>query len=501
MNVEIKTMDFSAIIPSISSGKIDLAFYLAYSPERAESIRFLTPLMSDQAVAIVKDQSAVALESSFSAFVTSLGASFNRTFIVEDRYLLILEGLWTTIVISLLSLLFGSVLGALICAMRRSRYMLVSGLAIVYIRLIQGIPIVLTLMILYYIIFAAVNIDPTLIAVIGFSVNFVIGPSGCGKSTFLRCINLLERPTAGQIYFEGENLLDKNADVAKLRQKMGMVFQSFNLFSHLMIIENLMLGPVNLLKIPKQEAYDQGLAYLEMVGLRAKAKAFPDELSGGQKQRAAIARTLAMKPDVVLFDEPTSALDPTMVSEVLGVIRKMAANGLTMMIVTHEMKFARDVSSRVFYMDEQGIYEEGTPEEIFENPKRPKTRAFIKKILSVDYHSQSGAYDLYECNARIETFLKKQMFTDQQIRNTQLICEELVMAILLNAFPQSMIDLMLEYSDLTGELTITIEFEGEEITKLQTEEAYQLSFTIIRNYCKSLVFKSQENKDEVLVII
>lgn len=437
----------------------------------------------------------------FSAFVTSLGASFNRTFIVEDRYLLILEGLWTTIVISLLSLLFGSVLGALICAMRRSRYMLVSGLAIVYIRLIQGIPIVLTLMILYYIIYAAVNIDPTLIAVIGFSVNFVIGPSGCGKSTFLRCINLLERPTAGQIYFEGENLLDKNADVAKLRQKMGMVFQSFNLFSHLMIIENLMLGPVNLLKIPKQEAYDQGLAYLEMVGLRAKAKAFPDELSGGQKQRAAIARTLAMKPDVVLFDEPTSALDPTMVSEVLGVIRKMAANGLTMMIVTHEMKFARDVSSRVFYMDEQGIYEEGTPEEIFENPKRPKTRAFIKKILSVDYHSQSGAYDLYECNARIETFLKKQMFTDQQIRNTQLICEELVMAILLNAFPQSMIDLMLEYSDLTGELTITIEFEGEEITKLQTEEAYQLSFTIIRNYCKSLVFKSQENKDEVLVII
>ncbi|WKY44357.1 ABC transporter permease subunit [Eubacteriaceae bacterium ES2] len=172
MNVEIKTMDFSAIIPSITSGKIDLAFYLAYSPERAQSIRFLTPLMSDQAVAIVKDQSAVASESGFSALVTSLGASFNRTFIVEDRYLLILEGLWTTILISLLSLLFGSILGALVCIMRRSKIKLISGLAIVYIRLIQGIPIVLTLMILYYVIFAAVNIDPILIAVIGFSVNF-----------------------------------------------------------------------------------------------------------------------------------------------------------------------------------------------------------------------------------------------------------------------------------------------------------------------------------------
>ncbi|WKY44356.1 amino acid ABC transporter ATP-binding protein [Eubacteriaceae bacterium ES2] len=329
----------------------------------------------------------------------------------------------------------------------------------------------------------------------------IIGPSGCGKSTFLRCINVLERPTAGQIYFEGQNLLDKNADVPKLRQKMGMVFQSFNLFSHLMIIENLMLGPVNLLKISKQEAYEEGLAYLEMVGLRAKAKAFPDELSGGQKQRAAIARTLAMKPDVVLFDEPTSALDPTMVSEVLGVIRKLAANGLTMMIVTHEMKFARDVSSRVFYMDEQGIYEEGTPEEIFENPKRPKTRAFIKKILSVDYHSQSGGYDLYECNARIEAFLKNQMFTDQQIRNTQLVCEELVMAILLNAFPQSTIDLLLEYSDLTGEQTITIEFAGEDAARLQTEEAYQLSMTIIGNYSKNLTFDCLDHKNRINVII
>lgn len=331
----------------------------------------------------------------------------------------------------------------------------------------------------------------------------IIGPSGCGKSTFLRCINMLEQPTAGEIYIDGQNILDKNADVPKLRQKMGMVFQSFNLFSHLMIIENMMLGPVNLLKMPRQQAYDEGLALLEMVGLKSKAYAFPDELSGGQKQRAAIARTLAMKPEVVLFDEPTSALDPTMVSEVLGVIRKLASTGMTMMIVTHEMKFARDVSSRVFYMDEQGIYEEGSPEEIFEKPQKPKTRAFIKKISAMEYFTQAGGYDLYECNAKIETFLAKQMYSDKQIKNVQLVCEELVMAILLKTFPQSAIGITLEYSDLSGQLTIAIEFEGsdQKIKALEADEDNQLSFSIVKKYSQSLIFIQKENKNIVKVTI
>ena len=197
----------------------------------------------------------------------------------------------------------------------------------------------------------------------------IIGPSGCGKSTFIRCLNLLEQPTSGKIFIDGEDILDKNADVCKLRQKMGMVFQSFNLFSHLMIIENIMLGPVDLLKKSRQEAYDEGMELLDMVGLANKAFAYPDELSGGQKQRVAIARTLAMHPDIVLFDEPTSALDPTMVSEVLAVIRKLAAKGMTMMIVTHEMNFAKNVSNRIFFMNDKGIYEDGTPQQIFENPK------------------------------------------------------------------------------------------------------------------------------------
>ena len=202
----------------------------------------------------------------------------------------------------------------------------------------------------------------------------IIGPSGCGKSTFIRCLNLMEQPSGGQIRIDGEDIMAKGSDVSMLRRKMGMVFQSFNLFSHLMIIENVMLGPVELLKIDRQTAYDEGMKLLETVGLAGKAFAYPDELSGGQKQRAAIARALAMKPEILLMDEPTSALDPKMVSEVLAVIRKLAQEGMTMMIVTHEMNFARNISTRVFYMDEKGIYEDGTPQQIFENPQRPKTK-------------------------------------------------------------------------------------------------------------------------------
>ncbi|AWW27515.1 amino acid ABC transporter ATP-binding protein [Acetobacterium sp. K1/6] len=328
----------------------------------------------------------------------------------------------------------------------------------------------------------------------------IIGPSGCGKSTFLRCINLLETPTSGEIVIDGQNILAKNADVSGLRQKMGMVFQSFNLFSHLMIIENLMLGPVNLLKMPRQQAYDEGLAYLEMVGLRSKALAFPDELSGGQKQRAAIARTLAMKPEIVLFDEPTSALDPTMVSEVLGVIRKLASSGMTMMIVTHEMKFARDVSSRVFYMDEKGIYEDGTPAEIFDHPKKAKTRAFIRKISSFEYIAAGSGFDLYELNARIETFLKKQMFTDRQIMNVQLVCEELVLAILLRAFPKASVALLVEYSDLNGEITIKASFEGDAY-ELEKAEENELSLAIINTYAKSVTVTNEAGRNRVKIII
>lgn len=182
----------------------------------------------------------------------------------------------------------------------------------------------------------------------------IIGPSGTGKSTFLRCLNLLDTPTGGAIYIDEKNLLAKDTNVSKIRQRMGMVFQSFNLFEHLSIMENVTIGPIKLLGIPPAEAQAKGLELLRMVGLAEKADSFPNQLSGGQKQRVAIARCLSMNPEIILFDEPTSALDPTMVSEVLAVIRNLAKLGMTMVIVTHEMSFARDVSTRVFYMD-QGI--------------------------------------------------------------------------------------------------------------------------------------------------
>ncbi|MBR1663705.1 MAG: amino acid ABC transporter ATP-binding protein [Ruminococcus sp.] len=205
----------------------------------------------------------------------------------------------------------------------------------------------------------------------------IIGPSGTGKSTFLRCLNLLETPTSGTITVSGTVITDKKCDVSKVRQKMGMVFQSFNLFSNLSIIENIMAAPVKLLGLSRQDAYNEGMTLLKRVGLEEKALNLPEELSGGQKQRVAIARAIAMKPDIMLFDEPTSALDPTMIGEVLAVIKALADEGMTMMIVTHELQFAKAVSNRVFYMDDGGIYEEGTPEKIFETPLREKTRRFV----------------------------------------------------------------------------------------------------------------------------
>ena len=314
----------------------------------------------------------------------------------------------------------------------------------------------------------------------------IIGPSGCGKSTFMRCLNLLEQPTSGKILIEGQDILDKKADVNKLRMKMGMVFQSFNLFSHLMIIENIMLGPVNLLKKTRQEAYDEGMQLLEMVGLASKAMNYPDELSGGQKQRVAIARTLAMHPDIVLFDEPTSALDPTMVSEVLAVIRKLASQGMTMMIVTHEMNFAKNVSNRVFYMDEKGIYEDSPPLQIFENPQRPKTKEFIYKIRTYNYVIEDKKFDLYAFNAEIEGFLKNQLFDEKRINKVLLICEELIYNCIFSATGEkfSPISFTLQYSQQKDETQI--DFLGELIREGIADKADAISTSIVRKSVRDI---------------
>ncbi|MBR2499675.1 MAG: amino acid ABC transporter ATP-binding protein [Clostridia bacterium] len=209
----------------------------------------------------------------------------------------------------------------------------------------------------------------------------VIGPSGSGKSTFLRCLNLLEKPTDGEIYIDDELINTQKADVNKVRQKMGMVFQHFNLFPHLTIMENITLAPIKLKKMTKEEAVKRGQELLERVGLADKANAYPAQLSGGQKQRVAIARAVAMNPEIMLFDEPTSALDPEMVGEVLDVMKDLAESGMTMVVVTHEMGFAREVGTRVLFMDQGIVVEQGSPDEIFSNPQNERTQNFLSKVL------------------------------------------------------------------------------------------------------------------------
>ena len=211
----------------------------------------------------------------------------------------------------------------------------------------------------------------------------IIGPSGGGKSTFIRCLNLLEQPTAGKIYFEGEDITAKGFDVNKHRQKVGMVFQQFNLFNNLTVLENITISLTKVKKQSEEESKEKALKLLKRVGLEDKANAYPSQLSGGQKQRTAIVRALAMEPDVLLFDEPTSALDPEMVGEVLQVISDLARDGITMVVVTHEMGFARKVGTRVLFMDGGQIAEQGTPEEIFEHPQNARTKEFLSKVINV----------------------------------------------------------------------------------------------------------------------
>ena len=209
----------------------------------------------------------------------------------------------------------------------------------------------------------------------------IIGASGSGKSTFLRCLNLLEEPTAGKIIFNGTDITDKNIDINVHRQKMGMVFQQFNLFPHMTVLKNMTIAPIKVLGVPVEEAEERAIKLLERVGLADRANSYPSQLSGGQKQRVAIVRALCMQPEVMLFDEPTSALDPEMVGEVLDVMKQLATEGMTMVVVTHEMGFAREVSDRVIFIDEGVITEEGSPDEFFGNPKSARLKDFLSKVL------------------------------------------------------------------------------------------------------------------------
>lgn len=324
----------------------------------------------------------------------------------------------------------------------------------------------------------------------------IIGPSGTGKSTFLRCLNLLETPTGGSIQIDGVHLIDKKTNVPKIRQKMGMVFQSFNLYSHLTILENLTIGPIKLLGKKKEATIKKAMELLQLVGLAEKAHNFPDELSGGQKQRVAIARCMAMEPEILLFDEPTSALDPTMVSEVLAVIRRLVREGMTMIIVTHEMEFARNISSRVFYMDEGLIYEEGTPEQIFDHPQLEKTKAFINRIRSLHHHISSKNYDLYALQGEMETFCEKHILPKRVAGYVMLITEEVLC--LQSDF--SDINLNLSYSEKDGSLEYICESAGAPVNPL--EEGVRdddIGLRLIKGRCKSVEYHYEDGKNILLL--
>ena len=312
----------------------------------------------------------------------------------------------------------------------------------------------------------------------------IIGPSGTGKSTFLRCLNQLEKPTSGTVTFDGEVITDPKCKMEKVRQKMGMVFQSFNLFSNLNIIDNVTNAPIKLLGKSKEEAYKEGMELLKRVGLAEKANNFPDELSGGQKQRVAIARAIAMKPDMILFDEPTSALDPTMVGEVLQVIRALAKEGMTMMIVTHEMKFARDVSTRIFYMDEGGIYEEGSPEEIFGSPKKEKTRIFIKRLKQLPLLVENQDFDYIAYNSQIELFCKDNLLPEKTIKDLQLIFEEVIKQGLAERDDVFPINVTLEYSETDGSVVFEASYKGGSFDPVKDGD--EISSAIIKNASSSV---------------
>ena len=323
----------------------------------------------------------------------------------------------------------------------------------------------------------------------------VIGPSGTGKSTLLRCLNQLIEPTSGTVTVDDEVITHPDCNIRRIRQKMGMVFQSFNLFQNRTVIENVISAPVDLLEMPREQALREGMELLGRVGLADKADCFPDELSGGQMQRAAIVRAVMMKPEILLFDEPTSALDPSMTAEVLSVIRRLADEGMTMLIVTHEMKFAREVANRVFYMDEGVIYEEGSPEQIFGDPKREKTRQFIRQLKTLSVEIASSEVDYAEVISKIERFGRESTVSVAELRRIVLVFEELVMQNVLphvrktgKGYP---VRIAVEHSGEDGSSEMTVTYGGEPFDPLTQGD--EVSAAVIRRMTAGLDYRCEGN--------
>ena len=315
----------------------------------------------------------------------------------------------------------------------------------------------------------------------------VIGPSGTGKSTFLRCLNLLEQPTKGSILIDGQDILSPDADVPMLRRRMGMVFQSFNLFNGMTVLDNLCMAPMQLLGKSREEAEQKARDLLQTVGLAERADALPNQLSGGQKQRVAIARALAMEPEILLFDEPTSALDPTMVSEVLGVMTRLAREGMTMIVVTHEMRFARQVSSRVLFFADGVVYEDGTPTQLFEHPQRERTKQFIQQIHETTFSIESEQFDWYAMMAQMEQFCQQYNLSSQRTEGVLHVIDE-SLAILGSGGTaiQPGTRLTLSYTEQDDTLQFTINCPQEVDQNLISAESDDLALIILRNFCQDI---------------
>ena len=320
----------------------------------------------------------------------------------------------------------------------------------------------------------------------------IIGPSGTGKSTLLRCLNLLEQPTGGSIVVDGEDILAKGYPVNRLRQKMGMVFQSFNLFEHKTVLENVIFAPCQLRRMPEEEARREGLALLRKVGLAEKADVYPSSLSGGQKQRVAIARALAMKPDVILFDEPTSALDPTMVGEVLSVIRQLAKEGMTMLIVTHEMKFAHDVSTRIFFMYDGYIHEDGSPRQIFESPVHSATKVFIQRIRKEVFEIGGPDFDFLGMHSAVSAFCHKYGIPEKEEKAQQLIGKMLDGAMA----PYRPITVRITHSEQS--LVTALDFMVEKMTATPLNDAHRSELS---GQCRQVIEEETKRGFRVKLII
>ena len=466
--LEYLIMDFASQIPAVQTGKADMAMgAISITEERKKQVLFSDGYVESHIVLITRKGEAGILsltpapspKGEGSGYLWPWGAVLLTIFIGGGTWLIVRKKHSTTLHSTPLSLGEGS------------------GVRLVHLRKSYGSLEVLR----------DITVDIHRGEVIS-----IIGPSGTGKSTLLRCLNLLEHPTGGSIVVDGEDILAKGYPVNRLRQKMGMVFQSFNLFEHKTVLENVIFAPCQLRRMPEEEARREGLALLRKVGLAEKADVYPSSLSGGQKQRVAIARALAMKPDVILFDEPTSALDPTMVGEVLSVIRQLAKEGMTMLIVTHEMKFAHDVSTRIFFMYDGYIHEDGTPRQIFESPVHSATKAFIQRIRKEVFEIDGPDFDFLGMHSAVSAFCHKYGIPEKEEKARQLIGKMLDGAMA----PYRPITVRITHSEQS--LVTALDFMVEKMTATPLNDAHRSELS---GQCRQVIEEETKRGFRVKLII